>query len=470
MEKSRLRVVLRHRTINSLLAVMLVSVMFITTGLVSGCEQKPLTFNDVDLQRLFKFDDITYRMVDMFHLPDYSEEDFIEYDTVRSFVPEAMHNPRYRLKNGDSTLLETGTKVYEIKGYSPHFRLYADPFIYEAETNPHARKGADLLDIAGKVEYIDVGSARSATYRDPDTVSALVEIVLEAPVDQSVRWPQGKPITLYFHLRDNTEVVRKFCPESGLMWKGIKLPGEFRTMCSPDSTPVTTDPAGLRGTQWTLTSIDGNNLIQDTYISLYLHNDGSIWGYSGLNTFSGNYSLESPDAIDIFAGNDSEIGSTEEIILQENSYIQGLNDAISYHIDGETLRLLNIKDEELHRFQQKPEYLMDPNDLITTSWRLINMNGNNIPQGLSVTLIIESDSTAFGRAGCFDYGFYYWGSGDDIINMGGWGRRNGDLPDELERLAGAASSAISSCANYRLAQGMLEIYSARGDTLVFKPY
>jgi len=98
------------------------------------------------------------------------------------------------------------------------------------------------------------------------------------------------------------------------------------------------------------------------------------------------------------------------------------------------------------------------------------MNGTTIPRKLLVTLTFESDGEAFGQSRCFYYGFYYWGSRDDIINMGGWARRNGNLPDELERLAGAASSAISSCANYRLAQGMLEIYSARGDTLVFKPY
>ena len=55
--------------------------------------------------------------------------------------------------------------------------------LYEADTNPYAKKGADLLDISGKVEYIGVNSAidgttELASIRDEGQVSQLVDMIL----------------------------------------------------------------------------------------------------------------------------------------------------------------------------------------------------------------------------------------------------------------------------------------------------
>ena len=55
--------------------------------------------------------------------------------------------------------------------------------IYEADTNPHAKKGADLLDIGGKVEYIGInspldGKTELASIKEESLVSSLVEMVL----------------------------------------------------------------------------------------------------------------------------------------------------------------------------------------------------------------------------------------------------------------------------------------------------
>ena len=52
-------------------------------------------------------------------------------------------------KDGDAAFLDIGTRVYTVKGYLPTFRLaaYLDGVLqlYEADTNPCARTGADLL-------------------------------------------------------------------------------------------------------------------------------------------------------------------------------------------------------------------------------------------------------------------------------------------------------------------------------------
>ena len=110
-----------HLLLPAVLAFLLLS--------TTSCEEHVPTFDEIGLQRLLKFNGITYRMG---RVSPYANDDLTEYDTVRSFVPDAMHDPRYRLKNGESSLLEKGTPVYAIKGYSPDFRLVAKPWIYEA--------------------------------------------------------------------------------------------------------------------------------------------------------------------------------------------------------------------------------------------------------------------------------------------------------------------------------------------------
>ena len=65
----------------------------------------------------------------------------------------------YRYQDGDSTYLNPGTLIYAVKGYSPEFRLATlqdgETTLFEADTNPAAKIGEDLLDIRGKVTALD---------------------------------------------------------------------------------------------------------------------------------------------------------------------------------------------------------------------------------------------------------------------------------------------------------------------------
>ena len=61
----------------------------------------------------------------------------------------------YRYQDGDSTYLNPGTLIYAVKGYSPEFRLATlqdgETTLFEADTNPAAKIGEDLLDIRGRL-------------------------------------------------------------------------------------------------------------------------------------------------------------------------------------------------------------------------------------------------------------------------------------------------------------------------------
>ena len=145
-------------------------------------------------------------------------------------------------QDGDATYLNPGTPVYVVKDYSQEFRLATledgEVTLFEADTNPGARIGEDLLDIRGKVMSIDVLSTRNSIkvlgtkaedeedlvlgkIEEERAVERFVELVLESPVDQGRRDHEGPRYSLYLRLADGTSVVRAFWLESGELWRGV---------------------------------------------------------------------------------------------------------------------------------------------------------------------------------------------------------------------------------------------------------
>jgi hypothetical protein len=160
-----------------------------------------------------------------------AEPDLSFYDTIKR-----KNENVYR--DGDASLLEAGTPVYSVAGYAPGFRLAAKQeqklVIYQVSRNPDAKKGADLLDIEGKVERISVkevdGAAELGSITERQQIEELVQLVLEAPVIDIVsQINSGAPeFTLSFHLLDGTEVGGFFWLNSGVLSPpGIELPEEF---------------------------------------------------------------------------------------------------------------------------------------------------------------------------------------------------------------------------------------------------
>ncbi|MDQ3855619.1 MAG: hypothetical protein M3281_04405 [Chloroflexota bacterium] len=156
--------------------------------------------------------------------------------TVRFKLHSNVHDVSYRPGDGDAAFLEAGTRLYRVRGFRPEFRLAAcrehDLILYEADTNPRARVGQDLLDLGGKVRYIGVNSGEDGmtelgAVRGREA-SRLVEMVLKAPVAQNRRSnARSEQYFIAFHLVDGTVVSRAYWPGTGELWRGIWLPGEF---------------------------------------------------------------------------------------------------------------------------------------------------------------------------------------------------------------------------------------------------
>ncbi len=156
-----------------------------------------------------------------------------EFAKVRNKLAGNVRNPGYRSQDGDAAFLDAGTPVYAVNGYEPGFRLVARRdgrlILYEADTNATAKTGADLMDIEGRVRSIRLNSAEDgvtelAAVTDPQQVADLVELVLNAPVNQNHRDQTGTMYFIAFHLEDDTIVSRAYWPDSGELSRGILLP------------------------------------------------------------------------------------------------------------------------------------------------------------------------------------------------------------------------------------------------------
>ena len=151
---------------------------------------------------------------------------------------EGSQDVHHQLQDGDSAFLDPGTPLLQIKGYRPTFRLAAHArgriTLYEVDTSPTSRVGADLLDLEGKVQYIGIASSlgpdrtETGTIRDAASVEALVNMVLKAPVDHSPRsGHSGLQYFIDFHLRDGTETSRSYWRQGRDLSDGIMLPAAF---------------------------------------------------------------------------------------------------------------------------------------------------------------------------------------------------------------------------------------------------
>ena len=211
----------------------------ITEGLTNGEDLRPRP-HTITWVPLIHFDGIDYvRSGPGWDLPAHVTREGYRDLTAEDLGPELYRvafrisgyaGASYHAQDGDSTHLNPGTPVHAVKGYSPEFRLgtleEGRASLYEADTNPLAKTGGDLLDIRGKVAAIDIledddDMTVLATMDEERTIERFVEMVLGAPVDQGSRDHGGPRYFLGIRLADETAAVRAFWLETGELSRGI---------------------------------------------------------------------------------------------------------------------------------------------------------------------------------------------------------------------------------------------------------
>jgi hypothetical protein len=193
-----------------------------------------------------------------------------EHFRVKQMLSDGSKGPEYRTVDGDSAFVPAGEPVYSLKGYATTFRLAARRegklVLYEADSNPAAKTGRDLLDIEGKVVGIALVSGKDGRtilgrITERSRIDDLVRLVLSAPVDQDPPQPSSSPRTplpmpttplerpdygfyVAFQLVDGSATQRHYDIANGVLHRGIFAGGAFRSAvqelaaAAPTPTPV----------------------------------------------------------------------------------------------------------------------------------------------------------------------------------------------------------------------------------------
>jgi hypothetical protein len=177
-----------------------------------------------------------------------------EHFRVKQTLATAGLGLGHLTQDGDAAFVPTGEPVFTVKGYAPAFRLAArhdgQLRLYEAQINPAAKVGRDLLDIEGKVSAIALLDQKRNTtvigrIAEPARVAALVRLVLEGKVGppgppsaapshepaqkgDATLVPAPSGATIVFELRDGTASVRGYDVMSSRLAGNITVAGTFR--------------------------------------------------------------------------------------------------------------------------------------------------------------------------------------------------------------------------------------------------
>jgi heat shock protein HslJ len=236
------------------------------------------------------------------------------------------------------------------------------------------------------------------------------------------------------------------------------------------------DQPDLVGTRWTLSSLNGGSLIEDTEITLYfeetyLGGKMTCNGYGGTRD-TGKYTAASDGtlSIDQLAVTVQLCSEPEGIMEQEKSYIEAFLDAATYRVFEERLEIADASGN-VTLVYTRIEYDTSPS-LEGTEWVLTSLGGSGLIQGTRITLIFE-ETYLGGKMTCNGYG-----GGPDSGKHAATEDGTLTIPQLAVTLQECSSpkgvmeqeatyiEALHNAATYRVIDHQLEIADASGNVML----
>jgi heat shock protein HslJ len=166
--------------------------------------------------------------------------------------------------------------------------------------------------------------------------------------------------------------TRKYCGETGVMEQeaaylaalaqvaSYKITGEVLTLYDAAGTTYLTytasQPVDLSSNDWSLTGFNNGkdaivSVISDTSITASFGTDGKMSGLSGCNTYNADYTVEGEKISIGPAMTTRMFCAGEGVMEQEMAYLQALEKAATFKIEGEMLTLFDAQGLILATYQ-----------------------------------------------------------------------------------------------------------------------
>ncbi|WP_153731668.1 hypothetical protein [Sporosarcina obsidiansis] len=124
----------------------------------------------------------------------------------------------HKSKNGDAAYLPKGTKLYEIKGYDPAFRILADGRVFEVSDAGSAETFGDFLDIRRKVKRVILQSEEDLSFVgefSEEHAKEFINELLVLPYQDDHDLAEGKRVFFGIELEDGSMTRSLYWPDTG---------------------------------------------------------------------------------------------------------------------------------------------------------------------------------------------------------------------------------------------------------------
>ena len=154
---------------------------------------------------------------------------------------------------------------------------------------------------------------------------------------------------------------------------------------------------------------------------------------------------------------------------QEGEYLQTLPQATGYRLVGGQLELLDASGKVSLVYAREETFEMDPAQLVDTSWVLVSLNGQPPLEGSTISMEFLADDAMRGSAGCRNYEGRYRAEPDRIsFPMIAMVELECRWPATFGEQENRFTDILTWANRYQLVENRLEIYSSRGEALIFE--
>ena len=185
--------------------------------------------------------------------------------------------------------------------------------------------------------------------------------------------------------------------------------------CQQEAEPAAT--VDLAGTNWILSSLNGELPLAGTAVSLQFGTDGTVFGTDGCNRYNTTYTQDGSSlTINQSQGISSLMACEEAVMNQATTYMSALSATTSFTATGSQLSLLN-GDAVVATFvagtldDAAPEANAD---LAGTNWLLSSLDGALPISGTTMYLQFGTDGTVSGSDGCNQVNTSYTQDGSSL--------------------------------------------------------
>jgi heat shock protein HslJ len=173
------------------------------------------------------------------------------------------------------------------------------------------------------------------------------------------------------------------------------------------------NPTDLSGTAWQLVSMDDQDFIKGSPITLVFHNEQRVSGYAGCRDYVATYQASGGDLGFLFMGMMGPVCLEDALLEREGAYTTMLGWTAHFRLNEGQLELLTIRGETLIFEPLPPEVQAG---LEGPTWKLLSFIEPNpydespspaplltdVLEGTEITAVFE-ESTVHGSGGCNQY-------------------------------------------------------------------